>query len=170
MKDVIKLIVVWVLLTTSLFLLSCSSSRKISKQTTGTDSTRVHVIDSMLQIYRIDSAGWANMIEMLSENTIIFQDTGSTRTVIEYYPDGNIKKVEGDLKTVTAKFNKSLSETYYWKSRYDSLAQHSSKDSVRYITQTVTVNKNTKTRVLPWWIWIVCAGVLIVGWRLGKIK
>lgn len=144
-----------------LLLTSCTTTRYVDRVQIKTDSTAIHQRDSMIRVYKLDSAGWNSMIEMLSHNEVVFRDTGSTR--IEYYPDGSIHIIEGQVKNLNSRLSKSVQESWYWKSAYDSLFHVKSKDSttVSIVYRTVTITK--KKRPL-WWLWLAAgfgAGLVI---------
>lgn len=146
---------------------SCHTTKYIDRVEYLADSTAVHELKEQLRAVREDSAALQERISQLSENTVIFQDTGSTR--IEYYESGNIKTVEGSLRSVTSKLAYHMDREAYWHSVADLLASREVKDSVSTRVEYVTVTKTVKRTVLPWWLLLIAAGVLIVGWRLGKI-
>jgi hypothetical protein len=149
-------------------LASCRTTKYVERERVVTDSTGYHKADSILQVKRQDSAAYTSMIESLSENTIIFQDTG--RTIIKYRSDGSIEVIEGQLRSANLKLNRTQNEAGYWRSAYDSLSRMSTVDSVRVQREIVTVTKNKKTTVLPWWLILIAVAVLFVGWKWGKIK
>lgn len=155
-----------IILIIFLFATSCRTVRNIEVLKEVYDSTAIRERDSLIRLYRSDSAGWTSLIESLSENTIIFQDTGSTR--IEYRPDGSIAVVEGRLRSVNAKLSNEQRQTAYWSAKYDSLARHGSKDSIHVKTEYITVEKKTKVSVLPWWIWLLVIPGLLAGYYLKK--
>lgn len=155
------------ILLLSSILISCRTIKNIETVKVVKDSTAAHQRDSMISLYKLDSSGWVNTIEMLSENTIIFQDTGRVVTKIEYYPDGSLKTVEGNLKSVSAKFASSQKEAAYWKTQYDSLATHKDSSIVQVKTEIKTVDREVKRTVFPGWIWIVIIAAAIGGIWVG---
>lgn len=155
------------LLIAVVLMASCQSTKYIDRVEYRTDSTAVHELREQLRAVREDSAALQEKISQLSENTVIFQDTGSTR--IEYYPDGQLKVVEGRLRSVSSKLASEAARAVYWQTRYDSLASREVKDSVSTRVEYVTVTKTVKRSFIPFWVWLIAAGVLIVGWRMGKI-
>lgn len=160
------------ILLLSSILFSCRTIKNIETVKVVKDSTAAHQRDSVISLYKLDSSGWANHNAMVSENTIIFQDTGRIVTKIEYYPDGSLKTVEGNLKSVSAKLAKEQKESGYWKSRYDSLAIHKDSSIVQVKTEIQTVVKEVKRTSFPGWIWLVivaaAAGGIFVGVKYKK--
>lgn len=160
-----KLIPIYIIV----LLASCRTVKNIETVREVYDSTAVKQRDSAISVYKRDSAYWASRELSTGETTIIFQDTGRVVTKIEYRPDGSIKTVEGNLKSVTARLEKEKEESGYWKSQYDSLASHKSLDSTKVNTEYVTVTKKVKITVFPWYFWLLLVVALVIGWRLNKI-
>lgn len=148
--------------------LSCTSTKYIDRVQIKTDSSAVHERDSILQVKKEDSVYYKNVIESMSNNDVVFRDTGSVK--IEYRDNGSIKSVEGNVKSLNSKLLNSQTEISIWKTKYDSLAQVKTKDSIQVKTEFKEVTKEKKVSFLPWWLILIAAGVLIVGWRLGKIQ
>lgn len=172
MKIINIAILIAAVILSCLLILSCRSVKEVTKTETSDDLAHLKELEEWKRKYKMDSAGWTNMIEMLSENTIIFQDTGITREVpvIKYRSDGSIEEVRGNLKSVTSRYSKSQQEAAYWKSVADSISRVKSRDSTRVKKEYYHVETKKKVTVLPWWLFLVAACVLIVGWKLGKIK
>lgn len=147
---------------------SCHATKYIDRIQIKSDSSAVHERDSILQVKKEDSVYYKNVIESMSSNDVVFRDTGSVK--IEYRDNGSIKSVEGNVKYINSKLLNSQTETSIWKTKYDSLSQIKTKDSIQVKTEFKEVVKDKKVTVFPWWLILVAAGVLIVGWRLGKIK
>lgn len=134
---------------------SCRTVKNTQTVKTVYDSTYVKKYDSLVQVKREDSAAYVSMIESLSENTIIFQDTGRVVTKIEYYPDGSLKTVEGNLKSVTARLSKESNEKAYWKSKYDSLASTSKAEEGNVTKETMIITKTVKKTRVPLFMWLL---------------
>lgn len=157
------------LLIAILLLLSCRTVKHIDRVEYKSDSTAVHERDSVIRLYKLDSAGWTSLIAMLSENQVVFNDTGSTR--IEYYPDGSLKTVEGKLKSVTARLSKEEKGAAYWRTLYDSAASHASKDSTTVKTEYVTEVKEVRREFIPWWVWLITIPAILIGYYIkSKFK
>jgi hypothetical protein len=107
-------------------------------------------------------------MESLGSSDVVFRDTGSVR--IEYFPDGSISVIEGQVRTLSNRLNKSQSETGIWKMKYDSLIQVKTKDSAQVKTEYQKEVITKKVSVIPWWVWPLLAGMLIIGYRFSKIK
>lgn len=159
-----------ILLATLMLLLSCRTVKNIETVKYLHDSTSVKQRDSVVRLYKLDSASWSNEKSSLSENQVIFRDTGSVR--IKYYPDGSVSEIEGNnLKSLTNKLSKEQKESSFWKTKYDSAASHVSKDSVTVKTEYVTVTKEVKKTFMPWWLWILLLPALLIGYYIKtKIK
>lgn len=163
-----KLQIIVLPLFVALAFVSCTSTKYIDRVQIKTDTTAVHERDSILHVKKEDSVYYKNVIESMSNNDVIFRDTGIVKIV--YRSDGSIESVEGRVKSLNSRLNKSQSETSIWKTRYDSLAQVKTKDSIQVKTDYKTVEIKKKVTVFPWYFWLICAATLIVGWRFGKIK
>jgi hypothetical protein len=167
---IVKLNIAILIYALIFFLLtSCRTVKNIETVKYVHDSTSVKQRDSVIRLYRLDSAAWNNERKSLSENQVIFRDTGSTR--VEYYPDGSLKTIEGNLRSLTAKLSKEQRESSFWKSKYDSSASHKSKDSVTVRTEYVTVTKEVKRTVFPWYFFLLLLPALWVGYYIKtKLK
>lgn len=156
----------YILIIAIISLASCRTVKNSATVETRYDSTWLKQRDSVIEVKRLDSAAYVNMIESLSENTIIFQDTG--KTIIEFYPDGNLKTVEGNLKTVRSLLSKEQNTSAYYKSRYDSLAATQNKDQGQVQKKTVTITKTKKVTVFPWYFWLLLIPAALVGYYIKK--
>lgn len=168
--NAIQILIAWlaVAITITVILCSCTSTKYIDRVSIKTDTTAVHERDSILQVKKEDSVYYKNVIESMSNNDVQFRDTGSVK--IEYRDNGSIKSIEGNVKSLNSKLLKSQTEINIWKTKYDSLAQVRTKDSIQVKTDYKTVEIKKKVTVFPWYFWLVCVAVLVVGWKLGKIK
>jgi len=149
------------LLAVTISLASCRTTKYIDRVEVHTDSTAIRERDSLAMVKRLDSAAYSNMIEMLSNNTLEFRDTGSTR--VEYYPDGSVKFVEGQVKSLRSGLSKYVHSNSSYHVGYDSIRWISSKDSAQVRTEYKTVTVTKKKSFLPWW-WLVAA--FIIGFAL----
>jgi hypothetical protein len=142
-------------------LVSCKSVRYVDR--VQADSAAIRERDSLHLLRIRDSAAYNSLIQVLSEQNIQFRDTGSVKII--YRPDGSVKSIEGEVKSVSLKLARTQAENSVLRHTLDSVIRMKTKDSVRVETRTKTVEH--KVNILPWW-WLVAAGIL--GIVLGKIS
>lgn len=143
----------------SVLLFSCTSTKHIDRTVTVTDSTAVHQVDSLIRLQKLDSAGYQNIIQALSEQQISFRDTGTTKII--YDTVGQIKYIEGPVRYINAKLVNTDSKNKFHISSSDSVSIFSERDSIQVKTGTKTVTVEKKVRFIPWWIWVII-GLLVV--------
>lgn len=152
----------------TLLFISCRTVKNIDTVKVVKDSSAIRAVDSLIEVKRTDSANYNAMIAALSENQIVFRDTGSTVTKIEYYPDGSVKSVQGQVKTLNTKLSKSEQVSAYWKQQYDSLASHQDTAAVQVKTEFKEVTKKVKRTVFPWYFWLLLLVAAAGGFILKK--
>lgn len=124
----------WIIIIASIFIASCSTTKNISRNSTTSDSTNVKKIDSLIEVRRLDSIGFANLLQIFSESNIVFRDTGSVKIIYDTI-SGGIREIEGPVRYIKQKSEVSKQESYVWKKAYDSLVQIRRMDSANVKTE-----------------------------------
>lgn len=196
--NAIQILIAWLAVTVILtvILCSCSVHKNISQSKSVTTADLDYLKDSMLQVQKelaityekkldearknkvefaapcptmpnIDSAcNHDSLVQVIRAQNDLLQ---SMQNEIEVNADGSFK-AKGRIQFLNTEWKKSESEKSSWENKYDSLYKVHSEEKAQVVTVTEIKDKIVKRTFIPWWVWLICAGVLVVGWKLGKIK
>lgn len=173
---------------------SCRTIKHVEIVKTVTDSIAVHERDSLVRVYKLDSAAWANERKIRTETGIVFETenintstAGVRNTVIggdagyepttgtgmrflgnklEFYPNGTLKSAQGKIKSLNINLEDWQKEAYNWKKSLDSISHLKDSLSVVKSSKSEILFKDKKVTVTPWWFWILLIPAVLIGWYI----
>lgn len=159
----------------SLFAISCKTTKFIEKEKIVVDSTSIKQRDAIARVLKEEVERFAKEKEEWNNTGISFDTTpcdSATKTVTKIvFDNGKIKSIEGNVKALNQSLYEKSSELYDAHSLIDSLTVELEKQETRLSKTEVKVVKEIERKTfLPWWIWVVVGGGLIVGTFFPQAK
>lgn len=162
----IKYIVI--IFTTSLLFYSCKTTKYIDKVKTVVDSTAINQRDALVRVLKEEIDRFEKEREQWENTGVTFETTpcpDSTKTVTKIiFDNGKIKSIEGNVKALNQSLYEKSAELYDAHSLIDSLTLELEKSETKVAKTEVRVIKDIETKwYLPWWIWLIVGGSVIIG-------
>ncbi len=106
--------------------------------------------------------------EQWEETGVIFETTpcpDSTKTVTKIvFDNGKIKSIEGNVRSLNQSLYEKSSELLDAHTTIDSLGIENEKLQTELSKKQISVVKEVeRVTFIPWWIWLIAGGTLIVG-------
>lgn len=147
------------LLTIVLFS-SCRSTRIIERVQVKYDSTAIRNEQALQKELQATTERYEQMLTDSSGTEVVFlKDTVVMPGRVEYYPDGRLKSVEGQLQSVRQTLKKSETQLYEYADTIASLREQLKQAVTNVRIEERVINKEVKR--MPWWPILLA---LIVGW------
>lgn len=173
-----KLTIKYLLILITL-VIAAGCTRKVHTEKTEDRSsdTQMHYIDSINKVNRTLSEAYEELLKTTNSTGVVFEstpcDTGWGYSVavpdppnkITISPDGT-KTFEGNIKSYKDDATKLHSRIFSMQETIDSLKQVTIKDTSHHEQSSVVVVRTIKTTFIPWWIWLIIAGLgTLTLWR-----
>ena len=159
----------------SIILFSCKTTKYIDKIKTVVDSTAIKQRDALSRTLKETIEDFEKEREDWSNTGISFDTTpcpDSTKTITKIvFDNGKIKSIEGNVKSLNQSLYEKEAEVYNAHFIIDSLTLENEKLETQLSKKEVVVHKEIKkVTFIPWWIWLIVGGGLIVGTFFPQAK
>lgn len=143
-----------------ILLASCRSTRVIERVQVKYDSTAIRNEQALQKELQATTERYEQMLADSSGTEVVFlKDTVVMPGRVEYYPDGRLKSVEGQLQSVKQTLKKSETQLYEYADTIASLRKQLKQATTNVRIEEKVINKEVKR--IMWWPILLA---LIVGW------
>jgi chromosome segregation ATPase len=150
----------------ALTLLSCRSTRVVERVKIEYDSTAIRNEAKLQEELRETTARYEKMLESASGTEVVFETRTDTVTLpgrIEYYPDGRLKSVEGQLASVRQSLQESEAQRYEYSDSIATLKSELEQAKTEVKERVQVVEK--KVEYVPMWAWALLLTMAAVTLR-----
>ncbi len=157
-----------VVLIITLPIFSCKTTKFVEKEKIIVDSTAIKQRDAIARVLKEEIERYEKEKEEWNNTGIVFESTpcpDSTKTVTKItFDNGKIKSIEGNVKALNQSLYEKSSELLDAHTTIDSLGIENEKLQTELSKKEISVVKEVeRVTFIPWWIWLIAAGTLIVG-------
>ena len=150
------------------FLFSCKTTKFVEKEKIVVDSTAIKQRDAIARVLKEEVERFEKEKEQWESTGVIFETTpcpDSTKTVTKIvFDNGKIKSIEGNVKALNQSLYEKSSELLDAHTTIDSLGIENEKMQTELSKKQISVVKEVeRVTFIPWWIWLIAGGTLIVG-------
>lgn len=145
-------------------LASCRSTRVIERVQVKYDSTAIRNEQALQKELQATTERYEQMLADSSGTEVVFlKDTVVMPGRVEYYPDGRLKSVEGQLQSVKQTLKKSETQLYEYADTIATLREQLKQATTSVRVEERIVNKEVKR--YPWWPMLLA---LVAGWMARR--
>lgn len=156
------------ILILSISLFGCKTTKFIEKEKIIVDSTAIKERDAIARVLKEEVERFEKEKEQWETTGVTFETTpcpDSTKTVTKIiFDNGKIKSIEGNVKALNQSLYEKSAELYDAHATIDSLSEVIEKQQTEVKKTEIKVVKEIERKwFLPWWIWLIVAGSVVIG-------